>query len=37
MFGYNELAKSPIDVFFDGKILGLKNGNAGKTRGVGTP
>ena len=28
---YNELAKSPIDFFFDRKMLGLKNENAGKT------
>ena len=31
MFGYNELAKSPKDYIFDGKNLGLKNENAGKT------
>ena len=35
MFVYNELAKSPIDIFFGGKMLGLKNENAGKTQGGG--
>ena len=35
MFGYNELAKSPIRISFDRKMLGLKNENAGKTKGGG--
>ena len=28
MFGYNDLAKSPIDFFFDGKTLGWKSENS---------